>query len=380
MTTVEEPRAKTSYLDKTVLEAALERIHWVYDNHEHVGVNYSGGKDSTVVLHLTLQVARERGRLPVDVLFVDQEAEWQATVEHMREIKNVEGVNLHWLQMPIRISNANSPYVQWLQCWEEGATWMREKEPDSEHENIYGTQTFKDVFSAWQKVHHPGVPAGQIAGVRTEESPSRRMGLTTYETWRGQTWGSKVKNTEHFTWYPIYDWRLQDVWKFIHERGLAYCSLYDSLYQHGVPPRSMRLSSLHHEGAINTLFMLQELEPDTWDALSARMAGVNTAGQLNWAAFRVKELPPMFRSWEEYRDHLLENLVPDEEQREKMRKHFLSADRRYWHDEAVYRELLRTEIKVILCGDDHRTKLTVFEAGHMGKSKNSGKRSTRVKA
>lgn len=353
-----------------MLDAALRRIRWVYENHEHVGVNYSGGKDSTVALGLTLQVARELGRTPVDVLFVDQEAEWQCVVDHIREVGAIPDVNLHWMQMPIRISSAVATTDQWLYCWQEGAEWMREKEPDSIHVNDLGTETFKDVFGAWQQVNFPGVAAAQIAGVRTEESPSRLLGLTTYETWRGQTWGSRVhKKRDHFTWYPLYDWRMSDVWKAIHDHGWPYCSLYDIYYRYGVPARLMRVSSLHHEGAIRQMFMLQEVEPDTWDALCRRVDGAHTAGQLNWSAFKVTDLPPMFRDWEEYRDHLLENLIADPEQRERMRAKFAAADDKYRHDPRTFAELVKTEIQSLLVGDDHGHKLTVFVASHLSKNR-----------
>ena len=40
------------YLNKTVFDAAKERISWLFDNFENVIVGVSGGKDSTVVLNL----------------------------------------------------------------------------------------------------------------------------------------------------------------------------------------------------------------------------------------------------------------------------------------------------------------------------------------
>lgn len=49
-------------LDKNVLEAALDRINWVFDNLPRVCVSFSGGKDSTIMLHLTAQQARKRAR------------------------------------------------------------------------------------------------------------------------------------------------------------------------------------------------------------------------------------------------------------------------------------------------------------------------------
>jgi len=56
-----------------VLQAALARIRDIYQSYEHVIVTWSGGKDSTVALNLTVQVAEELDRLPVEVWFLDDE-------------------------------------------------------------------------------------------------------------------------------------------------------------------------------------------------------------------------------------------------------------------------------------------------------------------
>jgi len=71
------------YLDQDVYTAAKERISFVFDNYEEVWVSVSGGKDSTVVYELAIEEARKRNRLPVKVLWLDQEAEWAATREYM---------------------------------------------------------------------------------------------------------------------------------------------------------------------------------------------------------------------------------------------------------------------------------------------------------
>ena len=74
------------YSKATVYEAAIKRIEWLFDEFPNVVVSVSGGKDSTVIFYLTLEVARRRNRLPLNVLFVDQEGEWESTIDNVREI------------------------------------------------------------------------------------------------------------------------------------------------------------------------------------------------------------------------------------------------------------------------------------------------------
>ena len=71
---------------QNVWDAALERIRWLFDEFPNVIVNFSGGKDSTVCLHLALKVAEEKNRLPLKVAWIDQEAEWQATSDYVQSV------------------------------------------------------------------------------------------------------------------------------------------------------------------------------------------------------------------------------------------------------------------------------------------------------
>jgi predicted phosphoadenosine phosphosulfate sulfurtransferase len=57
------------YLDANVYDKAIERINHIYDSFDKIVVSFSGGKDSTAVLNCVLNVARERNRLPLKVVF-----------------------------------------------------------------------------------------------------------------------------------------------------------------------------------------------------------------------------------------------------------------------------------------------------------------------
>lgn len=125
------------YGKDNVYDAALKRMNWLFDEFPNVIVGVSGGKDSTIVYQLALQVARERGRLPLKCLFIDQEAEWQATIDTMRLIMQNPEVEPLWYQMPIRLFNATSTTDHWLMCWDkaEEHRWMRPQEPNAITEN-----------------------------------------------------------------------------------------------------------------------------------------------------------------------------------------------------------------------------------------------------
>lgn len=349
------------YLAQNVLDAALDRIRWLFDEFPNVIVGFSGGKDSTVVFNLALMVAKEKNRLPLKVFFIDQEAEWGTVIEYIRTVMNCPEVEPLWLQCPIKIFNATSAIEPWLYCWEEGKIWMREKEPNSIKINRYGTDRFHDLFNRFVKVEYPNTKTCILGGVRTEESPQRLVGLTSGATYKWVTWGKTIKGQTHCIFYPLYDWSYTDIWKAIHDNRWAYCRIYDYMYQHGVPLQNMRVSNVHHETAVYALFHLQEIESDTWNRITERISGVNTAGQLNNDFWGEKELPFMFESWEEYRDYLLDNLITSNEVRTKFRRKFEGMDKIY--SKMVNMDILhKTQIQTILLNDYHFTKLGGFES------------------
>ena len=92
--------------DRTVFEAALDRIRKIYDTFDEVIVAMSGGKDSTIVYQLAKIVAREKGKLPVKVFWLDQECEWQATVDYMDKVMHDKDVKPYWYQIPLDFTNS----------------------------------------------------------------------------------------------------------------------------------------------------------------------------------------------------------------------------------------------------------------------------------
>lgn len=350
------------YLQDTVLEAAKRRLGWVFDEFPNVVCNVSGGKDSTVLFHLALEVAREKDRLPLKVLWIDQEAEWASTVEIVREWMHHPDVEPIWLQIPFRIFNATSATDHWLHAWDPAAEdrWIHPHDPAAITDNVFGEDRFARLFTAVMSHYFPGEPAAGLSGVRCEESPARMYGLTSYETYKGETWGTaEGKKNGHYAFYPLYDWAYTDIWKAILDHGWNYCRLYDLQYRYGVPVRNMRVSNLHHETAVRSLFYLQEFEPETYERLTQRIGGVDSAAKLGFRDYFPEQLPPMFSDWREYRDYLLEHLIDNPEWRAKMATRFASGERRF--DPSIHEEMRKAHVRSILVNDWEGILVNNFE-------------------
>lgn len=74
---------KKKEIDQDVYTTSLERINHLYDRFDRVAVSFSGGKDSTVCLQLALEVAKARNRLPLEVVFFDEEAMPPETIDYV---------------------------------------------------------------------------------------------------------------------------------------------------------------------------------------------------------------------------------------------------------------------------------------------------------
>lgn len=352
------------YHSKSVFEAALDRIRYIYSEFPEVACTMSGGKDSTVCFHLCMQVAKEFNRLPLRVLWIDQEAEWQGTVDYMAGIMTREDVIPMWYQMPMVITNNASSFERYNYCWreEDEALWIHPRHPISIKENTYGEVRFHGLFGAIIAKEFAGKKACFIGGVRTQEAPKRMLGLTVGTCYKWVTWGCVANSkAQHYTFYPVYDWEVRDVWKAIHDNGWPYNHIYDEMYRYGHNPYTMRISNLHHETSLQNLMLVQEIEPATWERVAARIGGANTIKQLKKNAFACPaELPFMFKDWQEYADHLIETLIPEEKNRVALRKK-MEHKLKLYIDRDVRIALLRTVIETILSNDWDWTKLGTFE-------------------
>lgn len=107
------------YQEYSVLEATKARISETFDTLERLYISFSGGKDSTVMMHLVCQEARKRGR-KVGVLIIDLEAQYTATIDHIEKMvkEYADCIDLHWFCGELLLRNAVSDFEPKWTCWD----------------------------------------------------------------------------------------------------------------------------------------------------------------------------------------------------------------------------------------------------------------------
>lgn len=304
---------------KNVLDAARERVSLIFDNFENISVSISSGKDSCCTYWLFVQEAIKRNR-KIIAFFQDQEAEYQSSIDLMGIMMRHPNVIPCWYQVPIYLTNSTSYTDYFLYAWGEGEEWVREKDPIAIHkiDEEYPKRFYE--FFKWCEKKDPS--AAYIVGLRAEEGITRYRAVTKFPGWRGYKWSTVQDDVKKF--YPIYDWTIYDVWKFLYDYNLPYNKIYDLMYMNNYSLYSkMRVSNLIHEKSYKCLVDLPRYEPLTFDRLCKRIGGIATASRYasEKLVFSNKTLPAHYKTWLEFRDFLLAN-IPDAGQRETFRKRF----------------------------------------------------------
>jgi len=307
------------YSNIRVLDAARERVSMLFDNFDTINVSISSGKDSSVLYHLCLMEAMRRGR-NIIAFFLDQEAEYSASIDIIRGLMNHDNVIPAWYQVPIYMTNATSYTDYFLYAWGPGEQWMRKKDPLAIHEipEDYPKRFYK--FFPWYEKKNQD--AAYLVGLRADESITRYRAVTKHAGWNGIKWGSS-SNGNH-TFYPIYDWTVYDIWHYIYEFNIPYNKIYDLMFMDGVSIyKNMRISNLIHEKSFKCLVDLPRYEPDTYDRLCKRIGGISTASRYasEKLVFNNKVLPKHYKKWKDFRDFLLSN-IPEEDHRGRFARRF----------------------------------------------------------
>lgn len=306
-----------------VFDAALMRIDWVFDSFNQVCLSFSGGKDSTVLLHLAAAVARKK-RQKFSVLFIDWEAQYSLTISHIQALKTMYSdviSQFYWVALPLKTVNAVSQYQpEWI-AWEPGQHWVRHPPAEAITEQNYFPfyrypMTFEEFVPAFSNWLAGGKSLASLIGIRTSESLNRYLALTSQKKIRfaeDKPWTTASTEGFSYTCYPLYDWQTQDIWAFNARSKLPYNALYDLMYRAGVPPRNMRVCEPFGPEQRIGLWLFHIIEPDTWEKMCLRVNGAhcgaiyaNQSG--DYYALRKQVRKPEHYTWRSYALFLLENM------------------------------------------------------------------------
>lgn len=309
---------KRVYKRKNVLIAAIERMSLIFDMYENVSVSVSGGKDSSVLFHLAHKEAFRRNR-SIDVVFIDQEAEYAGSIDNVRYISKLPNVNMKWYQIPFNMTNSVSYEQDYLQCWQGN---LREFEPNSIRDlGIKNNLSWEKLLPEIEKQYKK--PTAQLIGLRSNESLNRYRAVVKNPAVADINWSSKTSNENLINFYPIYDWGFDDVWRFIYDENIPYNKIYDYQYAKDYHKDEMRISCLIHEKSYKCLCDLPEFEPETFEWLCKRVKGIDTA--MRYAKekqmYSNEKLPTHYKNWKEFKDFLLDN-HPNIKQKERFIKRF----------------------------------------------------------
>lgn len=278
--------------DKNVFEAANERLNLVFDGFETVCISLSGGKDSTVLFHLAHKIAQERGR-KLHVLIIDLEGQYKLTIDHLKDLVALPGLEVFWVCLPLNLRNGCSLFNPHWVCWDpiERKHWVREFPgvdcliDDQSYFPFYRYrmefEEFIEHFPRWLS-EQVGHSICQLVGIRADESTNRynavkpKPGKPKKSAWNGINWSAvNGKDPSIASFFPIYDWRFEDIWAYLGKNKLPYCKLYDRMYLAGVSFKDMRICQPYGDDQKKGLDVWAAMEPETWCRVVDRVAGAN---------------------------------------------------------------------------------------------------------
>ena len=306
-----------------VLQAARSRISYVFDNFTKIYVSYSGGKDSTAMLHLVMEEAIVRKRI-VGVLFVDLEGQYKMTIEHIQELYDSYSGNIepYWICLPLHLRNAVSQFEHHWICWDKNRTsdWIRPLPEMAISDEKYFPffhhgMEFEEFVPAFGKWYGGNELTACFIGIRTQESLNRWRTITSSSK---QLFNQKCYTTRCednlYNIYPIYDWKTEDIWTYFSKYDKPYNKLYDRMYQAGMTIHQMRICQPYGDDQRKGLWLFHIIEPETWAKVVARVNGANQgslyAQETGNMLGRLKISKPKGHTWESFAKLILLSLPP----------------------------------------------------------------------
>lgn len=349
------------FTNQNVYDALQERLHYLFTEFDNIYVSFSGGKDSGLLLNLTLDFQKKYfPNKKIGVFHQDFEAQYSVTTEYIERTftRIKKDVEPYWVCLPMATRTALSSYEMYWYPWDDNkeSAWVR---PMPRHPYVINLQnnpmtTYKykmhqedlaKQFGRWYRISHGNKKTVCLLGMRTDESLQRYNAIVNKKYgYNGVCWISK-QFKDVWCASPLYDWSTGDVWHANYIFQYDYNRLYDLYYMAGLKPNQMRVASPFNDCAKDSLNLYRVIDPQIWSKLVGRVKGANFGaiyGKTKAMGYRSLTLPEG-HSWESFTKFLLDTL-PTRLRNNYIRKFKTSIE--FWHnvggglDEQTIEELL----------------------------------------
>lgn len=352
---------KKHYTDVSVYDALIERLHFIFEEFDNVFVSFSGGKDSGLLLNVTLDFQKKYyPDKKIGVFHQDFEAQYSVTTSYVeRTFKRIANdVEPYWVCLPMATRTALSSYEMFWYPWDDTKKelWVRpmpelpyvinlENNPITTYRYKMHQEDLAKQFGKWYKMSHGDKKTVCLLGMRTDESLQRYSGIVNKRYgYKEQCWITK-QFKDVWAASPMYDWSVSDVWYANYKFDYDYNKLYDMYFKAGLSPDQMRVASPFNDHAKESLNIYRVIDPAIWSRLVGRVRGVNFGaiyGRTKAMGYRNLTLPEG-HTWESYTKFLLDTL-PTRLRNNYIKKFNTSIE--FWHktggglDEDAIQELI----------------------------------------
>lgn len=348
------------YMEQNVYEALQDRLRLLFEEFDNIYVSFSGGKDSGLLLNLTLDFQRKYyPDKKIGVFHQDFEAQYTVTTEYVeRTFERIKDeVEPYWVCLPMATRTALSSYEMYWYPWDDTKQeiWVREmpkkdyvvnleKNPMVTYRYRMHQEDLAKQFGRWYRLSHGNKKTVCLLGMRADESLQRYSGFVNKKYgYKGECWISR-QFKDVWCASPIFDWSAEDVWHANYLFGYDYNRLYDLYYMAGLKVSQMRVASPFNDYSKDALNLYRVIDPQIWVKLVGRVQGANFAsiyGRTKAMGYRSVTLPEG-HTWKSYTLFLLDTL-PVRLRNNYVKKFNTSIE--FWHktggglDEETIREL-----------------------------------------
>ena len=214
------------------------------------------------VLHLVRDEAEKRDRLPVDVVFRDEELIPDNVIDLVDRYRQMDWVRMLWFAVPLEsnkyVLGQTEPYVQ----WDPGRPWVREK-PSWAITDCGGRVFDQYSMDKYTNSFYPKGYKVRVLGMRAAESYLR---LQAFLSKVNDNWIRNLVTRDSKMANPVYDWSENDVTKYIHEEtGETWARVYEEQFFAGAKLRVA--TPIHSEAAKQQLLRMKAIDPGFYDRL-----------------------------------------------------------------------------------------------------------------